>query len=528
MWIFLKQFNGSKKDKRIWLGIMLACLLSVLIISGLQLAFFYHEHKQHQQQQLTQLSQQLAKQLSQSNQLQTSAQIEHTLAIITAMPQVGAASIKLGEHDYQAGAINARLFQVNQAINAGKAELMLQSSSHVNQQPFIHLALSTLILSSLQTLLVGMMALFLLWHFVSRHLRQLSQYCDQLMNDDKVPALVFADVSRHSDFNKVAAAINKIQQYLRHSYGQLLQSKQTLEEVFNERNQLLQNELAYKEELRKQIKEQTKEVEQSLLLLSHTQRIMVEQEKMAALSGLVTGVAHEINTPIGVCLTAASSQQESLQQIETLLPLPSTSMDDITDRLQECDLASRLIINNVTKAGELIQRFKTVAAQQCIESRYSKNLWQVVEEIEQAVNSKFADFDVKVTLRIDASLHVTTDQNLLSQIISNLMTNSYCHAFSAGRDNQLIVSAQTEASQVIVTVEDNGAGVSAIEQSKIFEPFYTTRRSAGNTGLGLSAAFNAATQLQGQLSYSAGSIGACFILNIPAEYYYSGDIEFFD
>ncbi|MBV7317001.1 sensor histidine kinase [Shewanella sp. NIFS-20-20] len=527
---FLRQFVQPNQDKRLWLAITLACVILVLLISSLQLSVVYHEHQQHQQQQFEQLSQHIAAQFAKRTHQHTPVQIEETLALITALPQVNAASLRIQQQHYQAGAVNATEPVITQTIAAIDGELSLQVIAADNQQAFWHLTLLTLLLSSLQTLLVGIIALYLLWHFVSRHLHQLSDYCDQLINDDKVPALVFTDVSPNSDLNKVAAAINQTQHHLRQSYSELLESKQTLENVLKERNRLLQNEWAYKEELSKQIKEQTKEVEQSLLLLSHTQRIMVEQEKMAALSGLVSGVAHEINTPIGICLTAASSQQQSLEQIEELLPLPTTSLEDIIDRLNECNQASALIINNVNKASDLIQRFKTVAAQQCQDAEHSMNLWQLVEELQQHQANLFGQYPAEVTLDIDPSLHITTDQQLLSQILSNLLTNTYCHAFTEDGDNALRLSASTNDGKVLISVEDNGPGVADDEIAKIFEPFYTTRRSAGNTGLGLSAAFNAATQLQGQLEYSTSQQlgGACLTLTIPLEYYYSGDIEFFD
>ncbi|QYK00948.1 sensor histidine kinase [Shewanella psychrotolerans] len=405
-----------------------------------------------------------------------------------------------------------------QSINVGT--LTVQADLQEVYNKLLDRAIIILLSNAIKTFIVAGFILFLVWFLVTRHLHKLSEYSQNIDLDTDFEPLVFVKNSHKNDeFWLVAEAINQMQRQLRTSFDDIKRSKLELQQALEDRERLLELERSYKDELARQVKERTAELEQSLLILKRAQEVLVEQEKMAALGGLVSGVAHEINTPIGICLTAASAQLSYVEELITLIHSENATLEEINSILLEYQQSCELIINNITRASSLIQKFKTIAAEQSHEEKRSINVQQGLIEHHESMKFIYGAQLVNVDYHLDPNLTVRTNLSLFKQIITNLFSNAYAHAFKNRNNGKLRIDASVDNQLLTIKIQDDGEGISPEAAAHIFEPFYTTTRSEGGTGLGLSAAFNAATLLQGTMRYlpECELGGACFEVSFPVE-----------
>lgn len=398
--------------------------------------------------------------------------------------------------------------------------LLIQADLNAVYDKLLDRTIIILLSNAIKTFIVAGFILFLVWYMVTRHLNRLSLYCQKIDLDSPFEPLSFdQNENKNDEFHQVSHAINTMQQQLRTSFSDIKRSKQELQDALTDRERLLALETSYKEELSSQVKEQTQELEQSLLVLKRAQEVLVEQEKMAALGGLVSGVAHEINTPIGICLTAASSQLNHIDELIKVIHSENATLEELNSILEEHQISCELIVNNITRASSLIQKFKTVAAQQSQEEKRSFNLQQALIDSHESVKILFSEIQVDVHLELMPTLSVKTNHNLLKQIITNVLSNAYSHAFKQVESPMISIKAELEGEQLNILIQDNGSGIKKEDRSRIFEPFFTTSRHKGGTGLGLSAAFNATTLLKGniKLIQECELGGACFSISFPVE-----------
>ncbi|QYJ85735.1 histidine kinase [Shewanella mesophila] len=405
-----------------------------------------------------------------------------------------------------------------QNINVGT--LTVQADLSVVYEKLLDRAIIILLSNAVKTFIVAGFILFLVWFLVTRHLHKLSEYSQNIDLDSDFEPLVFVKNSHKNDeFWLVAEAINQMQRQLRTSFDDIKRSKIELQEALEDRERLLELERSYKDELARQVKERTAELEQSLLVLKRAQEVLVEQEKMAALGGLVSGVAHEINTPIGICLTAASTQLTHIEELIKLIHSENATLEEINSILVEYQQSCELIINNISRASSLIQKFKTIAAEQSQEEKRCINVQQGLIEHHESMKFIYGTQLVNVDYHLDPNLTIWTNLSLFKQIITNLFSNAYAHGFKNRTNGRLRIDANVDNQLLTIRIQDDGEGISPEAASHIFEPFYTTTRSQGGTGLGLSAAFNAATLLNGTMRYQPECElgGACFEVSFPVE-----------
>ncbi|QBF82472.1 histidine kinase [Shewanella maritima] len=407
------------------------------------------------------------------------------------------------------------IYRNNDEIQVGT--LLVQADLNNVYDRLYDKAIVILLSNAIKTFLVAGFILFLVWLNITKHLHRLSEYCAQISLDKPFEPLSFLRKPADDEFAQVADAINTMQQQVRASFAAVQESKEELQEALEDRERLLELERSYKDELARQVKEQTKELEQSLLILKRAQQVLVEQEKMAALGGLVSGVAHEINTPIGICLTAASSQLAHVDELIKLIHSDHATLEEINSILEEYQQSCQLIVNNITRASSLIQKFKTVAAEQSNEKNTEFNLKQQLTDIAESTQIMFSPQDVEIGINANQDLWVSSNQSLLNQIFSNILSNAFTHAFIGVEISKILINVVQDGDTIKVEIQNNGLPIPEDVAEHMFEPFFTTTRNKGGTGLGLSAAFNAATLLKGTIQYEAESSlgGPMFIVCFP-------------
>lgn len=258
-------------------------------------------------------------------------------------------------------------------------------------------------------------------------------------------------------------------------------------------------------------------LQESLIQLRHTQDHLIQSEKMAALGGLVAGVAHEISTPVGIGFTAASflsMKTKKYFENHRLKPLSSEEMEKF---MQLANEAAEIIHTNLNRAGELITSFKQVGADQSNEECRSFNFKQYLQTILFSLQPKLKQGRHKIRVSCPDSVVIMSYPGVFSQIITNLVINSVTHGFDGIAGGLIDLLVTTENGFLQIHYQDNGKGMNEEQLHKIYDPFFTTKRSDGGTGLGMHITYNLVTQvLKGRIQCNVPPAGglSC-VITIP-------------
>jgi signal transduction histidine kinase/ligand-binding sensor domain-containing protein len=289
----------------------------------------------------------------------------------------------------------------------------------------------------------------------------------------------------------------------------LRKEKIVLEKQVSERTQKI---LEQKEELLQQ-----KEVLQSTLEnLQKTQEQLVESEKMAALGGLVAGVAHEINTPVGIGITAISNLMDEVQKMVELYKKDEISRKDFKEFLQTSYDAGVLIQKNLERTASLIQSFKQLSVDQVSEQQRVFGFRDYLYDILTSLQPKFKQKKIEFKIECDDKLELISFPGVYAQIFTNLLLNSLQHGFHDRERGTIAITVDMDNGLLKILYRDDGTGISKKDLPHIFEPFYTSDQRRG-TGLGLNIVYNLIKQkLHGSISCeSEQEKGALFLIEVP-------------
>lgn len=272
-------------------------------------------------------------------------------------------------------------------------------------------------------------------------------------------------------------------------------------------------------QLEQRVAERTAQLEQSLDDLRTMQEQLVESEKMAALGNLVAGVAHEVNTPLGVAVTAASHCRDELQLLEQLHQQQRLTEREFSQRLHSLKQGIGLVESNLGRAANLVRDFKRSAADQSCAERNRFMLNDYLQTLASSLGPLLRQHQIQLQLALPAGIECDTYPGALAQVITNLATNAARYAFPEPRqqDARLSISASLVDDDIFLQISDNGIGMGEQVRKRAFEPFFTTGRGKGGTGLGLAIVYNLVTQtLGGTISLaSAPHAGSHFDSCLP-------------
>ena len=282
----------------------------------------------------------------------------------------------------------------------------------------------------------------------------------------------------------------------------------------------IENSLLYNN-LEQKVSERTQELSDALDHLKTTQAQLVEAEKMASLGNLVAGVAHEINTPVGLGVTGASQLEIITKELTDLFENKRMKRSDLQKYLASANNISDLILRNLNRAAQLVQSFKQVAADQASEQQRRFALKEYLHEVVLSLKPQLKKTQHQVVIDGDEDIVLFSYPGLFSQIVNNLIMNSLIHGFKNRPEGQININVRLadgeECKSLIIRYSDNGAGMSEDVVQNIFEPFFTTNRQSGGTGLGLHIVFNLVThKLNGTIRCeSTLGQGTTFFIEIP-------------
>ena len=284
-------------------------------------------------------------------------------------------------------------------------------------------------------------------------------------------------------------------------------------------NAVLYSELEQKIEVRTlALRRKNDELNETLQSLREAQKQLIESEKLASLGQLVAGVAHEINTPIGVAVTGASTLAEETAWLVQLYRRGTMKRSDLDKFIDAAAAISKLLLSNMERAATLVQSFKEVATDQTSQERRVFYLKTYIDEILLNLTPILRKTEHRVVVECGESINADTYPGALSQIVTNFIMNALMHAFEEGkRGTMTIMVTQPTAEMIELRFADNGKGIRPEHLPKIFDPFFTTMRGKGGSGLGLNIVYNLVSAgLHGTISVQSEiGAGTIFIVRFP-------------
>jgi PAS domain S-box-containing protein len=286
-----------------------------------------------------------------------------------------------------------------------------------------------------------------------------------------------------------------------------------------EKTKLQHEILKLNEQLEKKIEERTRALKKSLSTLEKTQNQMIQSERMAAIGNMVAGIAHEINTPIGIGVTEASFLTEITNETITLFDSDKLTHKHFQKYLQKSKESSDAILRNLSRSADLIRNFKQVAVDQNIVELRKFNLKSYLDGILLSLKSEIKHTNHKITLVCPEDLMINSHPGAFAQITTNFIMNSLAHGFDGNEQGEIQIEINLDQGNLRFSYYDNGIGMDKKTLKQVFDPFFTTKRNQGGTGLGMQIVYNLVTQkLKGDISVNSSlGDGVEFMIKLPIE-----------
>lgn len=330
---------------------------------------------------------------------------------------------------------------------------------------------------------------------------------DYLTKPIKDPSLLQAVIDRALKQVELAEQNREYQKHLE----QLVEAR-TAQLV--EINQQL---VAHQEQLEQQVDLRTQELRTAITDLKSAQSQLIESAKMASLGRLVAGVSHELNTPLGICLTFISSLGQKLAVFEKDFYAGKLRREDFEKFLGSAQESSQIVISNLTQVSELIHNFKMVSVDVSSDMKREFDLTEYIANIISSLRCETYETEINLTASGLRAYKIYSFPGFFSQIFTNLIMNSMSHGFSAHHVGRIDIDVCYEVAAITLTYQDNGKGMEEAVLEQLYEPFFTTARSSGGSGLGMNVLYNlVVNNLSGTVSCKSSlGEGVTFTIKLP-------------
>jgi C4-dicarboxylate-specific signal transduction histidine kinase len=260
----------------------------------------------------------------------------------------------------------------------------------------------------------------------------------------------------------------------------------------------------------------TVKLQSTITQLETAQKNVIEQEKFASLGSMVAGVSHEINKPLGISITAVTSLSSEVEKLQD-----SANKEELTERqlkgfINDAFEMTELIERNLLRGADLLDSFKKVAVDQSSGNVRTVKFCEFLHEVVSSMGPNLSKSMHHVTIDCDPELTVKTVPGYWSQIIINLISNSLKHGFEGMEHGVILIQVKQSKTDIQLLFSDNGRGIDRESSAKVFEPFYTTKRDSGGSGLGLHLVYNLVSQgLNGAITLKESAQGCVFDIKVP-------------
>ncbi|MBF0516414.1 MAG: PAS domain-containing protein, partial [Nitrospirae bacterium] len=260
-----------------------------------------------------------------------------------------------------------------------------------------------------------------------------------------------------------------------------------------------------------------KELETANQHLKDSRTQLVQAEKLASLGQMLAGVAHEINTPLGIGITLSSTITRETEQIKAAFDVQSLRKEQLKEYIDDMIQSSSLIFKSLTRTADLVKSFKMVSADQITQDRRRFRLKEYIEEIMLSLQPKMKRLRHNIEIICDEGIELDSYPGAIAQIITNLLMNSLMHAYDKGVKGNIMIEASATEDGIIIEYKDDGKGMPQEYLKRIYDPFFTTMRGSGGTGLGLHIVHSIVTQtLGGSIEcQSELNAGTTFTIALP-------------
>jgi len=366
-----------------------------------------------------------------------------------------------------------------------------------------------------------MIVLMIVVRRITRPLTDLKQALHLVATSNEIQTI---EISSNDEVGQLAASFNQMSQDIFEARAAIHKLNEELEEKvenrtseLNQMNEELSESLTIIEKTKQELLTSNDDLSRTLKELQEVQELLIESGKMALLGELVAGVAHEINTPVGVSLTMSSYIEAQVRQLSSKIKSNNLSKQDFLESFEKLEESSSLIVRNLLRAGELISSFKQVAVDQTSHSIRRFNFHDYINETLLNLKSHYKHRNIEIINNCPDDLEIVSYPGAYAQIFTNLIMNSLIHAFDEDDNGLIEIIVQVSDEKLDVLFKDDGKGISPENIKKVFNPFYTTKRGQGGTGLGLNITYNIAFNvLKGSiLCQSVLGEGTSFVMNLP-------------
>lgn len=242
-----------------------------------------------------------------------------------------------------------------------------------------------------------------------------------------------------------------------------------------------------------ELEDSNEELQATIYNLEQTQKQLIISEKMASLGGLVAGVAHEINTPVGIGVTGISHFLELSKKIKQNYEKEQMTQEDFEEFLSTTNKIAQSININLQRTAQLVKSFKQISVDQTSEEKREFFICDYVNEILLSISNITKKTNLKIEVDCNTTLKINSYPGAISQILTNLIINSITHGFEPKQEGNIHLLVEEKNNKIKIVYKDNGKGIKEENLNKIFDPFFTTNRQNGGTGLGLNIIYNIVT-----------------------------------
>jgi len=363
---------------------------------------------------------------------------------------------------------------------------------------------------SIKIFLLTFFIIFIVNQLITRHLFRITNYAQQLESHDLEQELTLTKRYQTKDeLDYLVDAINAMRITLKSEFCKLEDAENALLALNGELEVKVHDRTA-------KLAESNSQLQQSFDDLTLAKDKIVQSEKMASLGQLVAGVAHEVNTPLGICVTSITALKEKVDSLQAAIRNEKLTKSSLVSTLDLLNEYQQIIERSLTKSVDLIRSFKSVAVEQHTDPEVNINLAQHVNDVVNTVKTMFKSKNYRIIVEVDESLNLVTYPSAWNQILTNFMVNSHVHGFENCREGEMSISFTQSNGYLTLLYQDNGKGISNEVKDKVFDPFITTKRGQGGSGLGLNIVFNLVdAKLGGTIKCLDAEQGVCFQVKVP-------------
>lgn len=379
-----------------------------------------------------------------------------------------------------------------------------------------------LIFQLVKTFLMSAFILAIFHFLVTRHLIIMAEFSSNTSanNLDETLELNRRKVGENDEISLMLKAINGTKSNLK----KLIETSEVSVKMkleIAQREQKEQSDKIFQQEIEvknAKLADSNSELESAILALKSTQDKLIISEKMAALGGMVQGVAHELNTPIGLSITGASHIKNDTQRIVELLSNNNMKKSDLDDYFNETEHLTTSICVSLDKAASLIRSFKLVSVEQHEELKQYFDVRENLVDILYSIGPSLKENNIEIINNIEESINLCSYPGVFYQIYTNLINNAVLHGFEGRKAGIITISARYENDHLNMNFTDDGIGMNPEVLKKVFDPFFTTKRANGGTGLGMNIIFNLVIdKLLGSIDVNSQlELGTTFSFRIPS------------